>query len=107
VRSRLRQLMGALGHRVPAGTGAGGIWKADDQQLGRVLRTGARAAVEAGYGNSEEIERCEDWGGLPVDDLREASDRATQRGLGQLGSLGSENQGRRRGGSQLCRGRPV
>jgi hypothetical protein len=27
--------------------------------------------------------------------------------LGQLGSLGSGNQGRRRGGSQLCRGRPV
>jgi len=77
VPSRLRQLLAALGYRVPAGTGAGGIWKADDKQLGRVLRTGARAAVEAGYGNSEDIERCEDGGGLPVDDLREASDRAT------------------------------
>jgi tRNA-splicing ligase RtcB (3'-phosphate/5'-hydroxy nucleic acid ligase) len=91
VRPRLHQLMADLYRRVPAGSGAGGICKADDKELGSVLRTGARAAVEAGYGNSEDLERCEDEGGLPVDDLREVSDRATQRGLGQLGSLGSGN----------------
>ena len=91
VRSRLQRLMVALRHRVPAGTGAGGIWKAGDMEFLGVLRRGARAAVEAGYGSGEDLEHCEDGGGLQVDDVHEVSERAIERGAGQLGSLGSGN----------------
>ena len=91
VRSRLQRLMVALRHRVPAGTGAGGIWKAGDTEFLGVLRRGARAAVEAGYGSGEDLEHCEDGGGLQVDDVHEVSERAIERGAGQLGSLGSGN----------------
>jgi RNA-splicing ligase RtcB len=76
VRSRLLQLMAALGKRVPAGSGAGGIWKARDDEFIGVLRRGAVAAVEAGYGNPDDLEHCEDGGGLLVDDVREVSKRA-------------------------------
>ena len=91
VRSRLPQLMAALGKRVPAGAGRGGIWKAGEKEFVGVLRKGALAAVEAGYGNAEDLERCEDGGGLLEDDVHEVSQRAIERGLGQLGSLGSGN----------------
>jgi tRNA-splicing ligase RtcB (3'-phosphate/5'-hydroxy nucleic acid ligase) len=91
VRPGLQRLMKALGHRVPAGTGAGGIWNAGDKEFVGVLRRGALAAVEAGYGNAEDLEHCEDGGGLLVDDVHDVSQRAIERGLGQLGSLGSGN----------------
>ncbi|MGA7910524.1 MAG: RtcB family protein [Candidatus Dormiibacterota bacterium] len=91
VRPRMEELMTALGHRVPAGLGGTGIWRVDENGIEKVLRSGARAAVEAGYGTQEDLERCEDMGGLPVEDVSSVSRHALDRGLGQLGSLGSGN----------------
>jgi tRNA-splicing ligase RtcB (3'-phosphate/5'-hydroxy nucleic acid ligase) len=91
VQPRLSALMRDLYRRVPAGSGAGAIWNAGDKEFLRVLRLGARAAVEAGYGAAADLERCEDGGGLPLDDVRDVSDHALGRGQGQLGSLGSGN----------------
>ncbi len=91
VRSRLSALMRDLYRRVPAGSGAGGIWKAVDKEFLRVLQLGARAAVEAGYGTVADLDRCEDGGGLPLDDVHDVSEHAMGRGQGQLGSLGSGN----------------
>lgn len=91
LRPRLRALMDGLYRRVPAGTGAGGIWKVSEHELPRILRSGARAAVEAGYGTAEDLEHCEDGGGLHVEDVHEVSEHAIGRGASQLGSLGSGN----------------
>jgi tRNA-splicing ligase RtcB len=91
LRPRLEELMGVLGHRVPVGLGRAGIWKLDEKGIAEVLRSGALAAVKAGYGTTEDLERCEDMGGLPVEDVSTVSHHALDRGLGQLGSLGSGN----------------
>jgi tRNA-splicing ligase RtcB len=91
VRARVDRLMAALARRIPAGTGAGGIWKLDDSRIEDVLNRGARAAVEAGYGTPDDLDRCEDSGELAVEHVGEVSRRALDRGLGQLGSLGSGN----------------
>jgi len=91
VRPRLGGLMAELGRRVPAGMGSGGVWRLGAGLIELVLRHGARAAVEAGYGPSEDLDRCEDGGELPVEELGDVSQRALERGVGQLGSLGSGN----------------
>ncbi|HEY5035171.1 MAG TPA: RtcB family protein [Candidatus Dormibacteraeota bacterium] len=91
VRSRIRRLMSGLEARVPTGSGPGGIWKLGESEFRGVLRSGARAAVEAGYGLAEDLERCEDHGALPVEDVAQVSDRAMARGEKQVGSLGSGN----------------
>jgi tRNA-splicing ligase RtcB len=91
VRPRIRELMAELSRRVPAGHGPGGIWPVDRDQLGRVLREGARAAVAAGYGTVDDLERIEDSGALQVEDAGAVGARARERGAGQLGSLGSGN----------------
>ena len=58
----------------------------------RVLLGGSRYAVEQGYGVAGDLERCEDGGGMVNDALPGAvSERARERGLGQIGSLGSGN----------------
>jgi len=91
LRSHLGRLMSALRTRVPAGAGAGGVWRLDERGFENVLKHGARAAVDAGYGVREDLACCEDRGELPVDDLGSVSRHALDRGLGQLGSLGSGN----------------
>ena len=88
---RIDELLSELGRRVPAGHGRGGIWPLDGERLRAVLREGAPAAVAAGYGLEADLARIEDGGGLTVGDLDGVSDRALQRGAGQLGSLGSGN----------------
>lgn len=92
VRPHLDALMHELGRTVPAGPGGGGIWRtATRAELDHVLRLGAQAAVAAGYGTEEDLARCEDHGGLPVATTDDVSTRAIERGLPQLGSLGSGN----------------
>ncbi|HZV51115.1 MAG TPA: RtcB family protein [Candidatus Dormibacteraeota bacterium] len=92
VRRRIPALMEELYRRVPAGHGGGGIWHlAGRRELERVLREGARAAVAAGFGVEEDIARCEDHGALTIEKPAEVSERALERGRGQLGSLGSGN----------------
>ena len=92
VGDRLTAVMDALDRRIPRGLGPGGVWKlGGGDQLLRVMRRGARAAVEEGFGHTEDLERCEDGGVLPDADAAEVSERALARGLQQLGSLGSGN----------------
>jgi tRNA-splicing ligase RtcB len=91
LRPRLGRLMVSLERRVPSGTGAMGVWRVDERMLRRVLRAGARAAVEEGYGVADDLARCEDGGALPADEAEGVSRTAITRGLGQLGSLGSGN----------------
>ena len=59
--------------------------------LEQVLTGGARFAVEQGHGVARDLERCEDGGVLDGADAATVSDRAVERGLGQIGSLGSGN----------------
>jgi tRNA-splicing ligase RtcB len=92
VRPRIAHLMEELYRRIPAGHGEGGVWRLGGRrELERVLREGARAAVAAGFGVEEDLARCEDYGALRIEKLTGVSDRALERGRGQLGSLGSGN----------------
>jgi tRNA-splicing ligase RtcB (3'-phosphate/5'-hydroxy nucleic acid ligase) len=89
---RLDRLADELGHRVVRGMGKGGAWHLRDQaELDKVLDGGAAYAVAQGHGTGRDLERCEDGGVVADADPGQVSDRAHQRGLGQVGSLGSGN----------------
>jgi tRNA-splicing ligase RtcB len=95
-RERLRPKIGALMDRldgaIPRGVGTKGVWRLPDRRaLENVLTGGARFAVEQGHGVARDLERCEDGGVLAGADAATVSDRAVERGLGQVGSLGSGN----------------
>lgn len=87
----LEMVMDALDRLVPRGMGRGAVWELGEPELRRVLQGGARAAVEAGYGDERDLERCEDGGVLEGADADAVSERALARGLHQVGSLGSGN----------------
>ncbi len=87
--ARRSQLMAGLDRRIPRGLGRGGI--AQDLLLEDVLKRGAPAALEAGYGWETDLERCEEHGCSPAAVPEQISDLARRRGGSQLGSLGAGN----------------
>ncbi|HPQ41450.1 MAG TPA: RtcB family protein, partial [bacterium] len=91
VKSRLRPLVEALFRHVPAGVGSAGKLHLKRQDIRNVMVTGARWAVESGYGVDQDLEHCESGGWLKGADPDRISDRALERGADQLGTLGSGN----------------
>ena len=91
VAPRMAALVEALYSEVPSGVGGRGAVTLDARGLARVLEGGAAWAVAAGHGERADLDAIESQGRIPgavVDDL---SGHAVERGLRQLGSLGSGN----------------
>ncbi len=86
------RLMDDLDAATPRGLGGGGVWRLPGPaQLDRVLCEGARFAVRAGHGEARDLDRCEDQGAVAGADPGQVGTRAVERGLVQVGSLGSGN----------------
>ena len=89
---RMTAVMDHLDTAIPRGVGTKGVWRLPNRAvLQEVLTGGARYAVEQGHGVRRDVERCEDGRVLEGADAATVSDRAIERGLGQIGSLGSGN----------------
>jgi tRNA-splicing ligase RtcB len=88
----IEQVMNGLDRAVPRGAGKGAVWTLTGRdELERVLLGGSRYAVERGHGSQRDLERCEDGGAVDDADPGRVSTRAVERGLAQVGSLGSGN----------------
>ncbi len=88
----LGSLMDGLDPVIPRGMTRGAVWRMrDGNQLRKVLLGGSRYAVEEGHGVPRDLARCEDGGAVDGADTGEVSERALERGLLQVGSLGSGN----------------
>jgi tRNA-splicing ligase RtcB len=91
IRPRLSALVDALYAAVPTGVGGRGAVTLDARELGRVMREGARWAVERGHGEAADLAALESSGCLSGADPEAVSRHAVERGVRQLGSLGSGN----------------
>ena len=91
IRPRLEDLVTSLFQDIPTGVGKSGPIKLKSGELKKVLVQGAAWAVGKGYGDQSDIEYTEDNGVMPEADPDMISDRAINRGLDQLGTLGSGN----------------
>jgi tRNA-splicing ligase RtcB (3'-phosphate/5'-hydroxy nucleic acid ligase) len=88
----LSQIMDGLAAVIPRGAGRGGVWRLSGRaEMDKVLLGGARYAVGQGHGVERDLLRCEDEGSVTDAEPAQVSDRAIQRGLHQVGSLGSGN----------------
>jgi tRNA-splicing ligase RtcB len=91
VRPKLRELINQIFRDVPCGTGGSGNVKIGPRDLDRVLTDGARWMVKNGYGEERDAEFAEAGGAIDGADPGAVSERARERGLPQLGTLGSGN----------------
>jgi tRNA-splicing ligase RtcB (3'-phosphate/5'-hydroxy nucleic acid ligase) len=91
VAPRLSALVDALYAAVPTGVGGRGSVNLDARELGRVMADGAGWAVARGHGTRDDLEAIESSGAIPGADPDAVSRQAIERGVRQLGSLGSGN----------------
>ena len=92
IKDKLTRIVETLFSLIPSGVGSeGAIAKLSKQEEKRLLREGARWAVTEGYGHAEDLSHMEEGGRLATADPELISDRALERGLKQVGTLGSGN----------------
>ena len=77
-------LVHELSRAIPAGTGKHGPLPLSPDELDEVLRAGPRALLGRGIGCEDDLERTESGGCLPGAEPTTVSERAHQRGAGQL-----------------------
>jgi len=92
IQGNMRELVEALFANIPSGVGS----HRKDLKLGReeesrVLKKGARWAVEKGFGTTEDLDHIEEQGCIEGADPDRVSEKAMDRGRAQLGTLGSGN----------------
>ena len=84
---RREALVHEISRAVPAGAGKeSGLFRRTADLLDQVLREGSRA-----IGSEEDVEHTESRGCLPGADPGAVSERAKERGQGQIGTMGSGN----------------
>ncbi|MHA1143199.1 MAG: RtcB family protein [Candidatus Helarchaeota archaeon] len=89
--TNLKELMELLFRSVPSGLGSKGKLRLTVSELDKVLQTGTEWAIERGYGWEEDAIHTENAGCIENANPSLISGRAKERGLPQLGSLGSGN----------------
>jgi tRNA-splicing ligase RtcB (3'-phosphate/5'-hydroxy nucleic acid ligase) len=87
----VQQLVDEMFKNVPSGLGSKAKIRLSKKELKDVLLKGAVSAVENGYGWTQDTEFLEEKGCLDYADTSFVSDKAIQRGLSQVGSLGAGN----------------
>ncbi len=92
IRQKIPRIIETLFSLIPSGVGSeGAIPKLSRVDEKRLLRDGAGWAVAEGYGRQEDLEYTEEGGRLKSADAELLSERALDRGLKQVGTLGSGN----------------
>ncbi|HEV2248492.1 MAG TPA: RtcB family protein [Terriglobia bacterium] len=91
VRPKIRELVNQLFRDIPSGAGRKGSVQLSYKDLEHVMLEGAGWMVRNGYGEPADLEHCEENGAIDGADPAAVGDRPRQRGLAQVGTLGSGN----------------
>ena len=91
IKPHLEELIQTIYNAVPSGVGRGGKMRLDIASLRNILRNGAQALVEKGYGIKDDLDHIEENGRMASANPQIISQRALVRGKDQLGTLGAGN----------------
>ena len=91
VRPKIERITTEVFHNVPSGLGMKGKLRINDKELTEVMRKGSVWAAERGYGDLADVTATEESGCIKSANPDKVSSRARERGIPQLGTLGSGN----------------
>jgi tRNA-splicing ligase RtcB len=92
IQGRIKELVEALFINIPSGVGSHRKdLKLNREEERRVLKKGAKWAVERGFGSVEDLDHIEEKGCIEGGDPDRVSEKAMERGRAQLGTVGSGN----------------
>ncbi len=87
----LDSLVTLLDQYCPSGVGSKGVVRVNLPELDKILREGSRWALRHGYASETDLARTEEGGCLEDAEPDKVSQRAKERGRGQIGSVGAGN----------------
>jgi tRNA-splicing ligase RtcB len=88
---KIKDLVTMLYSEIPSGVGSKGKIRLRPEDERRLIRKGARWAVEQGFGDAGDLEKTESGGCIEGADSSLISNKAYERGKAQQGTLGSGN----------------
>ncbi len=91
VRPKIVKLMDKIYYSVPSGVGSTGAVKLGKDEIDEVLADGSRWAVNKGFGKRQDLETTEENGSIAGANPAKVSHMAKQRGIPEIGTLGSGN----------------
>ncbi len=91
IKGLLPNLLDSIFKNIPSGLGSKGKLNISYSDLDNVLKNGVNWALENGYADAEDYKHLEENGCLKDADASLVSQKAKQRAIKQLGSLGSGN----------------
>jgi tRNA-splicing ligase RtcB len=92
IKNKIGKLIENLFRNIPAGVGAkGAIHKITSKEMMKILSEGSHWAIENGFGDEPDLNFTEEKGKLNNANPDFVGERAIERGLDQVGTLGSGN----------------
>jgi tRNA-splicing ligase RtcB len=92
IQGKMKELVEALFHNIPSGVGSyRKDLKLNREEERKVLKKGARWAIERSFGTAGDLDHIEEHGCIEGADPDRVSEKAMERGKAQLGTLGSGN----------------
>jgi tRNA-splicing ligase RtcB len=92
IQAKMKGLVEALFHNIPSGVGSHRKdLKLNREEERKVLKKGARWAIERSFGTAGDLDHIEEHGCIEGADPDRVSEKAMERGKAQLGTLGSGN----------------
>jgi tRNA-splicing ligase RtcB (3'-phosphate/5'-hydroxy nucleic acid ligase) len=91
IQPKLTEIVDGLYARIPAGVGAHGFVHLNGDQFREIAERGSEWCIEHGYGWPEDLLFTESGGRMSGAEAGTVSARAVERGLRQIGTLGSGN----------------
>lgn len=91
IKPKMNKLVNTLFENVPSGVGVGSKLNLSKEELKEMLEMGVEWAVENDYAYERDLEVIEENGRMEEADASVISDKALNRGKGQVGCLGAGN----------------
>ena len=91
VKPKMRELIDQLFKKVPAGVGSSGFVKLNKTQFREAVDNGGKWCLEQGYATPHDLAHTEEEGFMKGADSSKCSGKSIERGLSQIGTLGSGN----------------
>jgi tRNA-splicing ligase RtcB len=91
IAARMERVMDALYRAIPTGVGSTSRIRLTPREMTDAMARGAGWALTQGFASTDDVAHIESEGTLPGANPDDVSERARERGVRQLGSLGSGN----------------
>ncbi|MFC1947557.1 RtcB family protein [Chloroflexota bacterium] len=91
IQPKIKQLVDGLYQGIPSGVGSKGMIKVSGRDLQDIMLNGSRWAIDKGFGEDRDVSVTEESGCIKGANPDKVSAKARERGIPQLGTLGSGN----------------